>query len=466
MAQPRFHLGPAEPAFRLGYITLMLKNTAPQQSALEQLLEEQQNPASPNYHDWLTPEQYADRFGLSQNDLDRISAWLQSEGFIVEYTARGRNWLAFSGTAGQVRAAFHTEIQRYRVDGESHFAAAAEPSVPASLAPVVAGFLGLDDFYPKAPRRPLPAYTDGSGLHSLAPDDIATIYDIGKLYQANMNGAGQSIVVVGQSAIDTADITGFRNKYNLPALSLQTKAFPADPGTTGDMGEGDLDLEWAGAVARNATLIYVYGSSAFDAAVYAIDNNLAPVISQSFGICELQVNRSLSSYYQGEALKASSEGITWLAASGDNGAGDCGYEGYVTRYLELAVDFPASIPEVTAVGGTEFTDQSAAAWNTTNGPSGGSAISYIPEMAWNDTSPQSGLAATGGGASSLYPKPSWQTGAGVPNDRARDLPDLSLAAGLYNPYNVLSEGSWSQMVGPRLPRRSSPVSSRCSITTW
>ena len=161
MAQPRFDQGPVEPAFRLGYITLMLKKTDAQQAALEQLLQEQQDPASPNYHNWLTPEQYADRFGLSQSDLDKISAWLQSEGFAVEYTARGRNWLAFSGTAGQVRATFQTEIHRYRVDGEMHFAAAAEPSVPASLEPLVAGFLGLDDFYPKPPRHPLPAYTDG-----------------------------------------------------------------------------------------------------------------------------------------------------------------------------------------------------------------------------------------------------------------------------------------------------------------
>ena len=215
MAQPRFDQGPVEPAFRVGYITLMLKKTDAQQAALEQLLQQQQDPASPNYHDWLTPEQYADRFGLSQSDLDKISAWLQSEGFTVEYVARGRNWLAFSGTAGQVRAAFHTEIHRYRVDGEMHFAAAAEPSVPASLEPIVAGFLGLDDFYPKAPRQPLPANTSGTGAHSLVPDDLATIYDIGKLYQASINGAkidgtGQSIVVVGQSDINSSDIQGFR----------------------------------------------------------------------------------------------------------------------------------------------------------------------------------------------------------------------------------------------------------------
>jgi subtilase family serine protease len=208
MAQPQFDQGPVEPAFRLGYVTLMLKKTDAQQAALEQLLDEQQDPASPNYHNWLTPEQYADRFGLSQHDLDKISAWLQAEGFTVEYVARGRNWLAFSGTAGQVRAAFQTEIHRYRVDGEMHFAAAAEPWVPASLEPVVAGFAGLDDFYPKAPRRPSPAYTDGTGAHTLAPGDLATIYDITKLYQAGFDGTGQTIAIIGQSAVDPSDIQG------------------------------------------------------------------------------------------------------------------------------------------------------------------------------------------------------------------------------------------------------------------
>jgi uncharacterized protein (TIGR03437 family) len=437
-AQPRFDLGPVEPAFRIGYITLMLKKTDAQQAALEQLLEQQQNPASPNYHDWLTPEQYADRFGLSQNDLGKISAWLQSEGFTVVYTARGRNWLAFSGAAGQVRATFHTEVHRYRVDGEMHFAAAAEPWVPASLEPVVAGFLGLDDFYPKVPRRPLPAYTDGTGMHTLAPGDLATIYDIGRLYQAGFDGTGQKIVVVGQSAINSLDIQGFRSRYNLPSLSLQVMPYGSDPGTTGDMDEADLDLEWAGAVAQNATLIYVYGTSAGGAATYAIDNNLAPVISESFGNCEAQTAVILSSYSRSEAQKANTLGITWLAAAGDTGAAACDYGASIATQ-GLAVSFPASIPEVTAVGGTEFNEGGGTYWSTSNGPNGGSAVSYIPEKAWNDTATQGSLAATGGGVSSFYPKPAWQTGL-TPSDGYRDLPDISLDAADHDPYNVMTGG--------------------------
>ena len=442
MAQPRFDQGPVEPAFRLGYITLMLKKTDAQQAALEQLLQQQQDPASPNYHDWLTPEQYADRFGLSQSDLDKISAWLRSQGFTVEYVARARNWVAFSGTAAQVRTTFRTEVHRYRVAGESHFAASAEPSLPASLEPVVEGLLGLDDFYPKAPHRLWPANTAADGSHSLAPGDLATIYDIGKLYQANIDGTGQRIVVVGQSAVNPLDIQGFRTKYNLPSLNLQTRTYgSSDPGITDDQSEADLDLEWAGAVAPNAALIYVYGHNADSAVFYAMDNNLAPVISESFGGCEAQAS-SFGSSYESHAKQANAQGITWLAASGDSGAAGCDYTGN-TATQGLAVSFPASVPEVTAVGGTEFNEGSARYWNSSNGLTGGSALSYIPEMAWNDTSPSRGLLATGGGASFLYQKPAWQTGPGVPNDGFRDVPDVSLSAGVYNdPYNVLSEGGW------------------------
>jgi len=451
-AQARFDQGPVEPAFPIGYITLMLKRTAAQQAALEQLLEEQRDPASPSYHDWLTPEQYADRFGLSQNDMDSVSAWLQSEGFTVEYTARGRNWLAFSGTAAQVRTTFHTEIHRYRVDGESHFAAAAEPSVPVSLEPVVAGFLGLDDFYPKPPTHPLPAFTDGStGAHSLAPGDLATIYDIGKL---GLNGSGQSVVVVGQSAINSSDIQAFRTNYNLPAANLTTTLYGSAVSTTSDMTEADIDLEWAGAVAPNAALIYVYGRSADSAAFYAIDNSLAPVISESFGGCEAQVTSLQASSYRSYAQRANLQGITWLVASGDTGAAGCETGRNPTQATQgLAVSFPASVPEVTAVGATEFNEGSASSsyWSTTNGSTGGSAKSYIPEMAWNDTSVGQGLATTGGGASSLYAKPAWQTGVGVPNDGARDLPDISLdGANDHDPYNAYSKGSWGQYGGTSL----------------
>jgi uncharacterized protein (TIGR03437 family) len=275
----------------------------------------------------------------------------------------------------------------------------------------------------------------------MAPGDLATIYDIAKL---NLNGTGQRIAVVGQSAVNLSDIEGFRSQYNLPALNLEAIPYASSIGTTSFLPEADIDLEWAGAVAPSAALIYIYGTDANTAASYAIDNNLAPVVNESFLYCEEEVPSRTASSYESEAQKANSQGITWLAASGDSGAAGCDQPFQSPQATNgLAVSFPASIPEVTAVGGTEFNEGSGTYWNTTNGANGGSARSYIPEKAWNDTLVGAGLAATGGGASSAYSKPAWQTGAGVPSDGARDVPDISLdAANDHDPFYILTEGNW------------------------
>ena len=114
--------------------------------ALTQLVAEQQDRRSPNYRKWLTPEQWADRFGLSHGDIQKLTAWLKSQGFTVLNVARGRNWITFSGTAAQVQSAFGTEIHRYNVGGEMHVANASAPKIPAALSGIVAGLRGLDDF--------------------------------------------------------------------------------------------------------------------------------------------------------------------------------------------------------------------------------------------------------------------------------------------------------------------------------
>src|SRR5262249_1536847 len=132
-AQRRYDRGLVDPSQMISGITLMLKATPAQQAALEQLLAEQQDPSSPNYHNWLTPEEYGDRFGVSQNDIEKIVSWLQAEGFAVDQVARGRDWIEFTGTAAQVQKTFRTAIHHYRVDGEMHFANTAEPAVPAAL---------------------------------------------------------------------------------------------------------------------------------------------------------------------------------------------------------------------------------------------------------------------------------------------------------------------------------------------
>lgn len=443
-AQARFDRGAVEPGFVLGNVMLMLSPSGGQQASLEQLLKEQQDPASPDYHNWLTPEQYAERYGASAADLEKIAGWLRSEGFTVTATARGRDFIAFSGTAAQVGAALHTEIHRFQAGGKMHYANASNVALPEALAPMVGSIVGLHDFHPRAPRKKLVGnFTAGDGSHYLLPDDFGVIYDMMPLYNYGYTGSGQSIVIVGQSDIDTSDIDSFRATWDLPAINIQMVATGNYPGINDDETEADLDLEWAGAVARYANLIYVFADDVSVAVYHAIDNNLAPVISESFGLCEAQVvaNNMGVSTFEVEAQKANSQGITWLASSGDSGAAGCDYNEPIAT-LGLAVGLPATVPEVTAVGGTEFNEGSLTYWSSTNGPYDGSALSYIPEMAWNDTGANGSLSASSGGVSTLYKKPAWQTGPGVPSDGGRDIPDISLnASSAHDPYIVVSEGT-------------------------
>ncbi|HEY1759536.1 MAG TPA: protease pro-enzyme activation domain-containing protein [Bryobacteraceae bacterium] len=450
LAQPRYDQGPVEGSLHLGYIQMMFQQTPAQQAGLDRLLASQRDPSSPDYHKWLTPEQYADRFGLSTDDLARVTAWLKSAGFTIESTARGRDWVVFSGTAAQVESALHTSVHRYAIGAETHVAIATEPVLPAEFKPLVGTILGLNDFHPKSMWKP--GYTSGSG-YTLAPGDLATIYDINGLYQQGFDGSGQKIAVVGQAAVQMADIQQFRTSYGLGPAKITMVQNGTPWVDQADMIEADLDLEWAGAIAPNAMLIYVYGADADSAAFYAIDQNLAPVVSESFGLCEAVLPPSVPPQVEAEAKKGNAMGITWLASSGDQGAAACDY-GEATASLGLAVNFPASVPEVTAVGGTEFNEGNGTYLGSTNGTHGNSALSYIPEMAWNDTIPvfvlETGpsLASTGGGISTLFPKPSWQIGPGVPADGQRDVPDIALASSnLHDPYNIVSSGQPLQVGG-------------------
>jgi subtilase family serine protease len=267
-------IGFADPLRRLDYVSLLLKKTPAQQNALERLLEQQLDSSSPNYHRWLTPEGYADRFGVSLNDLAKIAAWLGTQGFKIEATARGRDWIAFSGTVSQAAAAFHTEFHRYRVDGEDHFGNATELVVPESLANFIEGIRGFNDFLPrrigKLPAS-LPQFTNGNGTHALVPDDLAAIYNISPLYRAGFDGTGQRLAVVGQSAIVLSDIRQFRATFGLS--SRDPEIWPiGSPGITTDQSEANLDVEWSGAVARNATIVYDYATSVYSAVQDVIDN--------------------------------------------------------------------------------------------------------------------------------------------------------------------------------------------------
>ena len=444
-ASPLSDAGPTEASFKLAGLSLHLRPSASQQQALDRLLSEQQDPASPGFRKWLKPEQFADRFGASRSDIATISAWLETQGFHIDGAARGRSWITFHGDAGQVRRAFHTEIHKYNTGGKIHFANTADPAIPAALQDIVSSLEGLDDFTPE-PRilqRTEPEQTSGSN-HYLAPNDLATIYNVAPLYQAGVDGTGQTIAIAGSSSVDLANIQKFRTRFNLPDQNVQTILVPnlPDPGVvSGARDEAYLDLQWAGAVARNASIVYVYSSSVWNAARYVIDQNLAPVLSVSFSRgCE-QTNTGVMQTYRKLAQQAAAEGITWVNASGDAGAAGCDGNGTSIAQNGLAVRFPESIPEITAVGGTQFSEGTGNYWNTSNDANGASALSYIPESAWNEYSSNNALWAGGGGASMLFPKPSWQKGLGVPNDGARDLPDVALSAASHDGFIAYSGGT-------------------------
>jgi subtilase family serine protease len=442
-AQPKYDQGPVDPSMKMGYITLFLKPSPEQREEITKLVAEQQDRTSTNYHKWLTPEQFGDRFGLNKHDMNEIIAWLKRKGFTVEYAAHSRTWVAFSGTAELVQKIFHTEIHHYMVNGDLHYANSVAISIPAAFQDVVSALHGLDDFYPR------PHYTSGQGQHFLAPGDIATIYDLNRLYDIGIDGTGQTIAVVGDSNIDPDDISAFRSMFGL-SLNTPQQQVVHDPQSTTDLIEADLDLEWVGAVARNANILYVYSTDVWDAVNWAIDNQKAQtnpgfisVISMSFGNCEEDVDEDFAVSEELLATTANSEGITWIASSGDTGPAACdGQFAPLGATGGLAVYFPALLPEVTGVGGTELDEGSGGDyWSSTNGANGGSALGYIPEKSWNDTSWPS-LHASGGGASIRHGKPSWQIGLGVPLDGMRDVPDVSMAAsGDHDPYIICTGGN-------------------------
>jgi len=471
-AQVRYDQGRAEPGLQLGYITLELKRSPDQDAALAALLKQQQDPASAMFRRWLTPEQYADRFGLNPSDIAKVVDWLQSAGFSVIRVARGRDSIAFSGTAQQVEDVLKTEIHYYFVNGSRHYANASEPSIPEALASVISGFLGLDDFHPSVPKHALArkrpaafAHPDllvpQAGMNMLGPGDFATIYDILPLYKNGFDGTGQTLVVAGQADVDLSDVRTFRTAFNLPTNDPQLILMPGspDPGSDPDeVMEADLDLEWSGAIAPNASILFVYSQDAFFSAQYAIDNALAPVITFSFGVCEQNTPLEFAQILESEAQKANAQGITWIASSGDLGAAACETQGgtETAATTGLSVNIPASLPEVTGVGGTEFAEGAGTYWAAQNNANSISALGYIPEIAWNDSSLlQAGFEASGGGASVLFPKPFWQNGPGVPNDGQRDVPDIALSASAFHDdYAMVTGGQW---VGAGGTSASAPV---------
>ncbi|HXO26231.1 MAG TPA: protease pro-enzyme activation domain-containing protein [Thermoanaerobaculia bacterium] len=439
MARPELEIGPTDPDLAMRRVLLLLEQRPGAGEELRRLLDAQQEPASERYHRWLTPEEFGHRFGISDQGLATVVGWLRVQGFIVGEAARGRGWIEFSGTTLQVSKAFATPIRDYRVAGRVHHANAADPSIPRELVGLVKGIVSLHDF-PRRPLHPpalpitLPA-AEAGGKHYLAPADFATIYDVKPLYQSGTTGAGIAIAIVGRSDLQLADVRYFRSFFGLPAMDpviIHNGPAPGDLGG-GEEVEADLDVQWSGAVAPQATINFVVSASTFPSdgvdlsAAYIVDHAVAPIVSESFGGCEAEETASTFAFDNSLWAQAAAEGITAFVASGDQGISLCADQ--------PTVNHTCSTPYDVCVGGTQFADDPPARyWAPTPDPTTqASALSYIPEQAWNEP----GIGASGGGASGVYAKPSWQDAPGVPPDGRRDVPDVALAAAGHDAYLVV-----------------------------
>src|SRR5579872_5021122 len=388
LARPEFDLGTADGSLPMKRMLLVLKRSDDQEAALRKLLDDQQDKHSPNYHKWLTPEKFGQQFGPADADMQTIAGWLQSHGFEVGST-KGRTVLEFSGTAAQVEEAFHTTIHKYLVNGEQHWANSNDPQIPTTLNNAVAGISSLNNF-PRAmniragvatrdkatgkihvegsqdtwPQGCIQSLTNSNYCNNwVAPYDFATIYDVLPLWTAGINGTGQTIAIVGESNINIQDVTDFRRSFGLPVNNPTVILNGPDPGLQPDETEADLDVQWSGAVAPNATIDFVVSQSTETttgtdlSAVYIIENNLAPVMSESYGECELGLGTSGNQFYSALWQQAAAQGITVLIAAGDNGAAGCdsfNSPSPAPAVFGLQVSGYASTPYNVAVGGTDF----------------------------------------------------------------------------------------------------------------
>jgi subtilase family serine protease len=467
LARPEYDQGPTASSLPMERMILTLRLSDARQAELDSLLTELHDPASPNYHHWLSPGEFGAQFGPSSEDIDAITGWLVSSGFAVDEVAKGRLWINFSGSVADVDRAFHTEIHDYQVKGRLYHANDKDPSIPQGLSDLVAGVVSLHNFPLKMMNtgaHPIqPDYTDSNGNHWLSPGDFAIIYNLNALYSAGIDGSGQSIAIVGRTHPSTAssDWATFRSMMGLPPNAPQIIVNGTDPGDLGggEDTEADLDVEWSGAVAKNASILFVTSQTTGStdgvtlSAQHIVDNNLAPVMSTSFGECEQDLGSSENTFYNNLWQQAAGQGITSFVSSADSGAAGCDSPSESTATGGLAVNGLASTPYNVAVGGTEFNEGSGNYWYTGNSSTDVSVISYISEVAWNQSGNVAGgsdLWSTGGGASSIYGKPTWQVAPGVPTGfrgNHRYVPDVALSAATHDAYVIEQDGNLAYVGG-------------------
>lgn len=494
--------GPTADNLSMEHMQLLLKRPADREAALQEFMQEQQTKGSANYRKWLTADEFGQQYGVSQSDIDVVTSWLKSHGFTVNNVYRSGTLVDFSGTAGQVRRAFNTEIHHLSVGNIDHIANMSDPQIPSALAPVVAGVVSLNDFRPHTNFKPHGNYTFTSGsstYQAVVPADLAKIYNFNPVYSSGITGTGQTIVLIEDTNVySTADITTFRSTFGLPAATF-TQVHPgscSNPGViTGNDGEAELDVEWAGAAAPGATLELAScaDTSTTFGGLIAIQNLInatgtpPAIMSVSYGECEAENGATANAAYVSTYQQAAAEGVSVFVSSGDEGAASC--DANATHATHgIAVSGFASTPYNVAVGGTDFGDTYAGTnssyWASTNTSTYGSALSYVPEIPWNDSCASvlissksgystpygtsgfcnssigkadylttasgsggpsgcaSGKASTSGvvsGTCKGTTKPSWQAGfLGNPVDGVRDIPDVSLFAanGVWGHYYV------------------------------
>jgi subtilase family serine protease len=397
--------GAVDESFPLEGIELLLKRSPEHEQEAATLADELQRPGSPQFHKWLTADEYARQFGVHSQDIATISEWLRSHGFTVDNTSPMT--ITFSGTAGQVKEAFGTEIHTLEVKGQRHIANMSDPSIPVALAPATEGVVSLNDFRPHKQIAPKAQFTfqatGGYTAYDVVPADLAKIYDFNPLFALGITGRGQTIALIEDSdAYNPAgDWNTFRQTFGLDAYkgaSLET-IHPgqgcADPGINTDDDEAILDAEWASAAAPSAQLELVACSNTPTTfgGLIAVQNlanrhQVPAVISISYANCEVQNGAASNAAYKAAYQQAVLEGVSVFVGAGDNGAAMCDYSTAGPAQSGIAVSALASTVYNVAVGGTDFGDtysgNNSRYWSASNGPTYGSALGYVPEIPWND----------------------------------------------------------------------------------
>lgn len=491
LARPEFDLGMAPATLPMQRMLLVLKRSPEQEHSLRTLLDNQQDKKAPNYHKWLTPDEYGSQFGPTDADMQTITGWLRAHGFEVGST-KGRTLLEFSGSASQVQEAFHTTIHKYLVNGEQHWANANDPSIPTALVPAVAGVMTLHNFISKPqshfskepvlakftpggkPQVTFPAQNGQPVVNALEPQDYAVIYNIRPAY-SSWTGQGMKIGVIGRSDLYNGgqDFDNFMTEVGsgpniFGGSYLNVIIDGPDPGVSdvGDEFESTLDTTWSGAIAPGATINFVVSGSTNNtdgidlSELYIAENNIADIMTESYSACEYFATDARLQGISALAEQIAAQGITYFVSAGDDGAEGCDDPNSTVAQYPISVNAFASTAFTVAVGGTMFNENGDPTkyWTSTP-PISETAISYIPENVWNESSPTNGLWSGSGGASAGnigdtlispvgttggVPKPSWQSGVAalnIPADGVRDLPDVSLTAAGHDPYVICWQGS-------------------------